>query len=129
MAISMMELKQELEGAFVQRDFQSMWFLLNAKYEAMAFKDNIADSIRIQEYKYIVQQYRKFISGQRDAFMECTTVEEMLQLIDNLLMNAAEYGKERKELVYNFVRDDWLYGLQNFIIQIMQGEDIEEEDE
>ena len=126
---SMMELKQSLEAAFSPRDFQSMWFALNAKYEALAFKDDISDSIRIQEYKYIVQQFRKFISGQHEAIMECVSAEEMLQLIDTMLSNAAEYGKERKEIVYNFVRDDWLYEVQNYIMQVMYEEGVEEEDE
>ena len=126
---SMMELKQSLEAAFTPRDFQSMWFALNAKYEALSFQDNISDAERIQEYKYIVQQYRKFISGQHDAFMACISAEDMLMLIDSLLANAAEYGKERKEIAYNFMRDDWLYELQNFIVQVIYEEGIEEEDE
>lgn len=127
--ISIMELKNNLEIAFVPRDFQSMWFALNAKYEALAFKDDISDSIRIQEYKYIVQQFRKFISGQHDVFMGCVSADEMLQLIDNILTNATEYGKERKEIAYNFVRDDWLYELQNYIMQVMYDEGIEEEED
>ena len=127
--ISIMELKNNLEVAFTPRDFQFMWFTLNAKYEALAFKDDISDSIRIQEYKYIVQQFRKFISSQHDAFMECVSADEMLQLIDSILVNAAEYGKERKEIAYNFVRDDWLYELQNYIMQVMYDNGIGEEEE
>lgn len=127
--VSLMELKQNLELAFSPRDFQSMWFALNAKYEALAFKDDISDSIRIQEYKYIVQQFRKFISGQHDAIMECVSAEEMLNLIGAMLAQATEYGKERKEIVYNFVRDDWLYEMQNYIMRTMYEEGIEEEDE
>ena len=61
--------------------------------------------------------------------MECVSAEEMLQLIDTMLSNAAEYGKERKEIVYNFVRDDWLYEVQNYIMQVMYEEGVEEEDE
>ena len=126
---SMLELKNNLEAAFVPRDFQSMWFALNAKYDALAFKDEITDSTRIQEYKYIVQQFRKFISGQHDAIMECGSAEEMLALLDAMLAQATEYGKERKEIVYNFVRDDWLYELQNYIVQVMYEDGIEKEDE
>lgn len=128
---SMAMFKQQLELAFEPRDFQSMWFALNGKYKALDFQDDISDSVRIQEYKWIVQQFRKYISSHKeDILFDCQDGNEMLECIGNLLGNAAEYGDERKVIAYNFIRDDWLMELQNYVIGYMyDNQPVEEEDE
>lgn len=125
------DFKQRLELAFQPRNFQAMWFTLNEKYKSLDFKDSIADSVRIQEYKYIVQQLRKYMAKCKDDILyDCDNPEEMVEKIGYLLGNGAEYGNERKEIVYNFVRDDWLIEINNYILDyIYENMIIEEEDE
>jgi hypothetical protein len=118
----------ELEGAFVPRDYQSMWFQLNAKYKSLGFSDAISDEQRIREYEYIVKQFRKYISSQKDTFMECRNAEDMLALINDRLDNAKEYGSSRSDLVYNFVKDDWLHEIQGYLINWMYYEKTEEDE-
>lgn len=110
------QLKVELmENAFQPRDFQGMWFVLNAKYEALGWKDVISDEQRILEYKYVVQNFRRFLSNVKDEILECTTVDEMADTIEGMIDRAAQYGDTREAIVYNFVRDDWLYEISGYI--------------
>lgn len=116
--------------AFQPKDFQAMWFTLNSKYQALGFHDNIADSIRINEYKYIVQQLRKYMTGKKDTILhDCSTPEEMVDVINHLIGNGSEYADERKEVVYNFIRDDWLMEIRGYVATFIYQATEDEEDE
>ena len=124
------DFKRDLESAFWPRDFQSMWFVLNSKYKALDFHDDISDDIRIGEYKYIVQQLRKYMSNHQEEILnDCDSPEMMLDAIDYLLTKAGEYGNERKEIAYNFIRDDWLMELRNYVNMFLNRNSIEQEEE
>ena len=127
---AMLQFKQQLELAFHPRDFQAMWFVLNNKYSALEFTDTITDEQRIAEYKWIVQQFRKYLSSKKEVILhDCQTADEMLVLTDNWLNVANEYGNDRKTIVYNFVRDDWILELQGYIYSFLYEMNTEEEDE
>ena len=125
--MSVTDFKQAFGAAFVTRDFQSMWFALNAKYKALDFHDDLTDTKRIEEYKYVVSQFRKFLENVRKTVDDCISVDEIQDVIEYVLENSREYGKERKEIVYNFVRDDWLYEALGFIEQYKNLDEGEEE--
>lgn len=126
---ALLRLKQSLEMAFVPRDFQGMWYGINAKYKALDFKDNISDSIRIQEYKYIVHQFRRYIANKREAIMSCESAEDMIMMLNSMYDNSDEYGEERKVVVYNFLRDDWIMEvigyIQQFLYEQAENEEVE----
>lgn len=130
-AVEFTAFKRELELAFQPRDFQAMWFVLNNKYSSLGFHDDISDGIRIQEYKYIVQQLRKYMASKKDVILyDCSSPEDMSDVINHLIGNGSEYAEERKEIVYNFVRDDWLMELRGYVATfIFEHDDAEEEDE
>ena len=120
--------KKEIDTVFVPADFQAMWFMLNDKYQMLGFNDEISDELRIEEYKYIVQQFRRYISNMRErVIVECDTLEKMLGVVDSQLSNTPEYGSDRKTIAYNFIRDDWLYGLRAIVYDAIVN--VEEEEE
>ena len=98
-------------------------------YDILGFRDVITDAVRIDEYKYIAQQLRKYKFSKQDQVLSCDTVEEMFNVVENLIGNAAEYGDSRKEIVYNFLRDHWLLGVYNTLGQVLMANNEEDEDE
>lgn len=123
------EEREILEGSFRLTDFRSMFDIINGTYEALKFHDELTDNERIDEYKYITQQLRKYISGRQDTIMACgSDLQRMLVTVESWLSDAPEYGDDRKTLVYNFLRDSWLLELYNRIKFTMDNR-TEEEDE
>ena len=124
------EERQYVEGSFALTDFRSMFDIINNVYESLKFRDNITDSERISEYKYITQQLRKYISGRYDTIAACgSDLNMMLSTVERWLSDAPEYGDDRKNLVYNFLRDQWLIETYNNIKWLMGKRAEESEDE
>lgn len=124
------EERQYVEGSFALTDFRSMFDIINNVYESLKFHDNITDSERISEYKYITQQLRKYISGRYDTIAACgSDLNMMLATVERWLADAPEYGDDRKNLVYNFLRDQWLIETYNNIKWLMDKRAEESEDE
>lgn len=117
---------------FRAKDFEGMWFTLKSMYSDLGFTDDITDQQRIDEYKWIVQQLRKYMFSKQDEILACDNLTEMVAKVDDLIGKADEYGDERKKVVYNFLRDHWLYELRNhlsnMIMDIMPDYDEEEEE-
>ena len=113
---------------FRMLDFRSMWDVIYNEYEVKHLGSSMSDDERIPEFQYITQQLRKYISNHQDQVLDHgADFDGMLQEIESLLGNAAEYAKERKELVYNFLRDQWLIELHDGIVWLMENGEEEEE--
>jgi len=126
------KLKEQIAFMFRARDFESMWYLLSEQYTRLGFTDPLTDQQKIDEYKWIVQQLRKYMFSKQDAILSCNSIGEMIDAVDAMIGNSAEYGEERKKVVYNFMRDHWLLEVRNylsnmFIDIMMEDEETEEE--
>ena len=120
--------REFLMGFFRMIDFRSMWDVIYNEYQTKHLGDSMEDEERIPEFQYITQQLRKYISNHQDQILDHgADFDGMLQEIESLLGNAAEYAKERKELVYNFLRDQWLIELHDGIMWLIDNEEEEEE--
>lgn len=119
---------------FRANDFEAMWYMLKDQYKNLGFTDQMTDQQRVDEYKWIVQQLRKYMFSKQDGILDCDSVEDMVACVDKLIGTADEYGEDRKHVVYNFVRDHWLYELRNHLSNMLIEmytieEDKEDEDE
>ena len=121
-------LQQQILLMFRARDFESMWFVCKASYENLGFKD-ATDQQKIDEYKWIVQQLRKYMFSKQDEILGCVDLDDMIKHVEDLIAKASEYGDERKEIAYNFMRDHWLFELRNHLVQLWQDSMISEFDE
>lgn len=104
---------------FRANDFEAMWYVLKDQYDNLGFSDQMSDQQRVDEYKWIVQQLRKYMFSKQDDILGCDSVDEMVARVDDLIGRAEEYGDDRKHVVYNFVRDHWLYELRNHLSNML----------
>lgn len=100
---------------FQARDFETMWYAIMAEYKELGFTDDIPDHEMIEEYTWITQQLRKYMFSKQDEILGCDSLEDMVAMVDSLIGKAGEYGDERKKVVYNFMRDHWLYEVRNHL--------------
>lgn len=112
-------IKQRVELMFQARDFESMWFAITDEYRDLGFTDSIADQDRIDEYTWITQQLRKYMFSKQDEILGCESLGDMIALIDVYIGKAGEYGEDRKKVVYNFMRDHWLYEIRNHLVNLI----------
>ena len=116
-----------LNSFFMMKDFRSMWDIIYNEYETKHLGKDIDDEEKILEFQYINQQLRKYMSSHQDQIMDHgADFEAMLKEIDELLGTASEYADTRRELVYSFLRDQWLIELHDGIVWLM--DNIEEEE-
>lgn len=113
------DIKKDIALLFRARDFQAMWYNLSNWYKNLGFTDELTDAQRIEEYKWIVQQLRKYMFSKQDDIMSCDSVDEMLEKVQALISKASEYGDDRKTVVYNFMRDQWLLELHSVLENIL----------
>ena len=112
-------LKNQILLMFRAKDFHGMWFIIKQNYEELGFSDPMTDQQKIDEYKWIVQQLRKYMFSKQDEIMACGSIEDMIDFVDMLIGKADEYAEERKKIVYNFIRDGWLYELRNYLSMLL----------
>jgi len=119
-----------IQAFFRDEAFEQTWIDMKQMYNNLGFQDPITDEMMIAEFKYIAQQLRKYKFSKQDQILDCDSYEEMADVVEHLIGKAPEYGDNRKEIVYNFMRDHWLINMFNALVQIaeMQGNE-EDEDE
>lgn len=106
------EYRDLIERAFQVPGFVELWPYIQSKYQEMGFKDHLTDREMIQEYKYISEQYRKFIFKRQDAIMAIADNPELvMDLVSDQISKLTESPTERKQLVYSAIRDEWLVSL------------------
>jgi hypothetical protein len=119
-----------MSSLFQMTDFHSMFNIINSTYRELEFQDRLTDADRIAEYKYITQQLRKYISSHHDPIMTCgSNLHAMLATVEAWLADAPEYGDDRKTIVYNFLRDNWLLEIYNGIKYLIDNREQQEEDD
>lgn len=108
------EFKAAVDQMFVAPSFVRMWGQIHLRYMQMGFTDHLSDGERIKEYKYITEQYRKFVFKSKGEVMKLTDDPETVQgWVDSKLATLQEAPTDRKALVYATFRDDWLTDLYN----------------
>lgn len=124
------EQREYLEQLLRMTDFSSMYDVIHAEYKHRELGIGLADEERIAEYKYIVEQLRKYIGSHVDQIRDHgADLQGMLEEIIAMISTASEIDTERKKLVYSFMRDRWLLEVYNGIVWMMdQTSGVTEED-
>jgi len=122
---------EELETVtrmFLMPDILGYWHDIKCRYESMGFTDRLSDKDRIEEYDYITRQMNKYISSHQKAVLADDDLVRMLAEASDMHAHAPFEGRERRQLVYFSMRDDWLRMLMGLIGQMMDDHEMEEDD-
>lgn len=118
----MIDLRDNIAKMFELPTFLNIWPTIQKTYDMMGFKDTLTDEKMISEYKYVVEQFRKYVSSHEKQILKCESIESMLAIVEKMIKSAPEVDLDRKVLVYYQIRDTWLWNLYTYIKRIELGE-------
>lgn len=120
---------EEIESKFELPSFINLWYPIQTRYKVMGFNDHMDDTEMIEEYKYVKEQYCKYISSHQKGILDKRQdLDKMLKYVESLISKADDVSTDRKTLVYYTMRDDWLIDLYNTIVtELQKREDVDEE--
>ena len=118
----MIDLRDSIAKMFELPTFLNIWPTIQKTYDMMGFKDTLTDEKMISEYKYVVEQFRKYVSSHEKQILKCESIESMLAIVEKMIKSAPEVDLDRKVLVYYQIRDTWLWNLYTYIKRIELGE-------
>lgn len=120
----MIDVRDSISRLFELPTVLNMWPTIQKTYNMLGFKDVLTDEKMISEYKYIVEQFRKYVSSHEKQILKCENIEAMLIAVEKMIKNAPEVDLDRKVLVYYQIRDSWLWNLYTYIKRIELGENL-----
>lgn len=120
----MIDIRDSISRLFELPTVLNMWPTIQKTYTMLGFKDVLTDEKMISEYKYIVEQFRKYVSSHEKQILKCENIEAMLIAVEKMIKNAPEVDLDRKVLVYYQIRDSWLWNLYTYIKRIELGENL-----
>lgn len=120
----MIDVRDSISRLFELPTVLNMWPTIQKTYTMLGFKDVLTDEKMISEYKYIVEQFRKYVSSHEKQILKCENIEAMSMAVEKMIKNAPEVDLDRKVLVYYQIRDSWLWNLYTYIKRIELGENL-----
>lgn len=122
-----MDFSDWMEQCYDKPSYQDMWSIILAYYSDLGFTDVISDKDRIEEFSYITQQYRKFVSVNADKLRKCGNDKDAyIATLEDILNKLDEFSDTRKGIVYNFLRNAWIVSTYNVAITYENTEGWEE---
>lgn len=92
-----------------QLDLVASWENLLETYDVLRFKDSISDSIRLEEFKWIIKEMNKFLTRIRGSLMKCRDLEAAQDLLRTSFTPAGKVTLEdRKALAYQKLKQQWI---------------------
>lgn len=118
------ELVESFNLLFEPEDLVGMWPAIKSAYETFGFTDKISDRDKIDEYKYINTQLRKYI-GSNEAKLK-KNVGNWIAVskdVQDIVAKIEDKNDDRKSIVYSYLRNSWLtqvYVLVETIVEVME---------
>lgn len=102
-------LQEWINSSTLQLDLVASWEELCDTYDLLRFSDELTDSQRLEEYKWIIHQVNKFLTGIRKKLIEAQSYDQAMKiLVDNLVPKGDSNITERRALVYQKMRQRWI---------------------
>lgn len=116
--------KQILEGLVDNEtrhlDFVASWETLNNVYDTLRFKDDINDSTRLEEYRWIIGQLNSFLAKVRTKLMKAKDFDAAIHSLEEVFPVSDATINNRKTLAYYKLKQQWISRLATAIQQIAQ---------
>lgn len=101
-----------LSDTFTPRELTSFWGVIMDVYKAFDFRDKMSDDDLIAEFKWVNEQVNKFIGTKKDYIYSCKyDLYNMSNRIKEIKNSASEQLKDRKHVVYTYIRNQWISNL------------------
>lgn len=92
-----------------QLDVVASWESLCDTYMALQFSDPLSDTVRLEEFKWIIKEMNKFLTRMRSKLMSCRDPNSMVETLRDSFTPSGHVAIEnRKALAYQKLRQRWV---------------------
>jgi hypothetical protein len=90
-------------------DLIASWEILFSTYEALGFKDQITDEVRLTEFKTVIGELNKFLTRMRNGLMKTKDIDGAVAYLTQHA-NTADMNnvKGRASVAYNKLKQQWI---------------------
>lgn len=118
-----------IEAMFYTPNYCDLYMHVNQVREMLGFDKSLIDIV-VEENKWVIEQFRKYVGSHQAPVMKHQELPIMLEEVDTMISKADETNKAPRELLYMYLRDEWLAQLHAVIsnaIEALQHIDDEED--
>lgn len=109
-------------------DVVASWENLCDVYRALEFSDPLSDTVRLEEFKWIIKEMNKFLTRMRNKLLICKDKESMQMTLENSFIPTGKITIDsRKALAFQKLRQRWITRMLMMIDQMDFGTEEEEE--
>ena len=109
-------------------DLTASWEVLCDVYDQLRFTDTLMDSMRLEEFKWIVKEMNKFLTRTRNGLMKAKGIKGAVEYMGNQMYPTETTSvQNRQQLAYNKLRQRWIMQGVAQLTQAMN--DMEDTDE
>lgn len=107
-------------------DLVASWETLCEVYRVLEFSDPLSDSVRLEEFKWIIREMNKFLTRMRNKLMTCKDIDATITMLTESFVPAGKVTVDsRKALAFQKLRQQWI---TRFLMTMNQLESGKEED-
>lgn len=105
-------------------DLVASWENLCNTYRVLEFSDPLSDTVRLEEFKWIIKEMNKFLTRMRNKLLTCKNVETTQMILREHFTPVGKVAVDsRRSLAYQKLRQQWITMM---LITLDQMEDEEE---
>ena len=109
-------------------DVVASWETLCDVYRTLEFNDSISDTMRMEEFKWIIGEMNKHLSRARRKLLTCTDPESMREVLTKMFVSTEAKISNRMDLTYHKLRQMWVSQMIARLDSIMEQKAMEEND-
>lgn len=92
-----------------QLDVVASWESLCDTYRALEFSDPLSDTVKLEEFKWIIREMNKFLTRMRSKLMSCKDLAATMDLLEGSFVPTGKVNIDgRRSLAYQKLRQRWV---------------------
>lgn len=125
--LSTSQIQDYIDQNTLPLDLVASWETLCEVYDALRFTDELTDSMRLEEYKWIIHQMNTFLKNIRKQLINKQDYEVILMELENKMATPdTKFSEGRKSLVYQKLRQRWIINTRRQLMEMIQHNEMEE---
>lgn len=114
------ELHDWVENETCALDVVASWETLCDVYRTLEFSDHISDTMKMEEFKWIIAEMNKHLSRARRKLLTCSDPESMIEVLSKMFVSTGTTVTNRMDLTYHKLRQMWVSQMIAKLTTMMQ---------
>ena len=89
-------------------DVVASWETLCDVYRTLEFNDPISDSMKMEEFKWIIENMNRHLTSARKKLLNCPDPESMRETLKKMFVSEQAKVSDRRSLTYHKLRQMWV---------------------